>query len=216
LATQGIPLERRRRGIGKSATRKPSKERYEAAKQGGMAPVSNIEMPDCVTSLTDDQLRAALLARGLNPGPIVTSTRHLYRKKLAQFMLREEQVEGFDEQVDGFDKKEETEEEGKGEEEEDDFQPSATVVPSPRPGLRSRTVRRAEAEKEEEVARLDNQQAPVSTFSKLCELLMFAFKFLVFLIILGAGFLMYTTAVSSKSEEVGDLPLPSAPEKNLV
>ena len=37
--------------------------------------------------------------------------RHLYRKKLAQFMLREEQVEGFDEQVDGFDKKEETEEE---------------------------------------------------------------------------------------------------------
>ena len=134
----------------------------------------------------------------------ISLCRHLYRKKLAQFMLREEQVEGFDEQVDGFDKKEETEEEGKGEEEEDDFQPSATVVPSPRPGLRSRTVRRAEAEKEEEVARLDNQQ-PVSTFSKLCELLMFAFKFLVFLIILGAGFLMYTTAVSSKSEVIQKL-----------
>ena len=128
----------------------------------------------------------------------ISVCRHLYRKKLAQFMLREEQVEGFDEQVDGFDKKEESE----GEEEEDDFQPSATVVPSPRPGLRSRTVRRAEAEKEEEVARLDNQQPPASIFSKLCELLMFAFKFLVFLIILGAGFLMYTTAVSSKSEVI--------------
>merc|ERR1711934_240973 len=198
-------------------TRQPSEERYEAAKRGGMAPVSTNQMPDCVTSLTDDQLRAALLARGLNPGPIVTSTRHLYRKKLAQFMLRAEQVEGFDEQVDGFEKKEETlNEEGKGEEEEDDFQPSATVIPSPKPGLRSRTVRRSEAEKEEEVARLDNQQPPASIFSKLCELLMFAFKFLVFLIILGAGFLMYTTAVSSKSEEVGDLPLTSAPENNLV
>ena len=127
----------------------------------------------------------------------ISVCRHLYRKKLAQFMLREEQVEGFDEQVDGFDKKEETEEE-KGEEEEDDFQPSATVVPSPKPGLRSRTVRRAEEEKEEEVARLDNQPPPIS--SKLCELLIFAFKFLVFLIILGAGFLMYTTAVSSTSE----------------
>ena len=126
----------------------------------------------------------------------ISLCRHLYRKKLAQFMLREEQVEGFDEQVDGFDKKEETEEEGKGEEEEDDFQPSATVVPSPKPGLRSRTVRRAEPEKEEEVARLDNQSPPVSIFSKLCELLIFAFKLIVFLFILGAGFLMYTSSTS--------------------
>ena len=131
----------------------------------------------------------------------ISLCRHLYRKKLAQFMLREEQVEGFDEQVDGFEKKEETlNEEGKGEEEEDDFQPSATVVPSPKPGLRSRTVRRAEPEKEEEVARLDNQSPTVSIFSKLCELLIFAFKLIVFLFILGAGFLMYTTTVSSKSE----------------
>lgn len=174
----------------------------------------------------------------------ISLCRHLYRKKLAQFMLREEQVEGFDEQVDGFEKKEESYEEGKGEEEEDDFQPSATVVPSPKPGLRSRTVRRAEPEKEEEeVARLDNQSPPVSIFSKLCELLIFAFKLIVFLIILGAGYLMYTTTVSSKSEvllklilyhpsllmkscgnlrnnlslyqEVDDLPFPSAPEKNL-
>merc|ERR1712037_872544 len=111
--------------------------------------------------------------------------------------------------------KEETYEEGKGEEEEDDFQPSATVVPSPKPGLRSRTVRRAEPKKEEEVARLDNQSPTVSIFSKLCELLIFTFKLIVFLIILGAGYLMYTTTVSSKSEEVDDLPFPSAPEKNL-
>ena len=124
--------------------------------------------------------------------------RHLYRKKLAQFMLREEQVEGFDEQVDGFDKKEEAEE-GKEEEEEEDFQPSARVVASPNPGLRSRTVRRAEAEKEL-VAKLDNQPAATSIFSKLCELLVFAFKLLVFLIILAAGFLMYTTTISTKSE----------------
>ena len=126
----------------------------------------------------------------------ISFCRHLYRKKLAQFMLREEQVEGFDEQVDGFDKKEESAEEE--EEEEEDFQPSATVVPSPKPGLRSRTVRKAEAENEEEVTRLDNQ--PVSIFSKLCQLLMFAFKLLVFLIILAVGFLMYTTTDSSKSE----------------
>jgi len=53
-------------------------------------------MPESVTNLSDDQLRAALLVRGLNPGPIVTSTRHLYRKKLAQFMFREDQMEGFD------------------------------------------------------------------------------------------------------------------------
>ena len=126
----------------------------------------------------------------------ISFCRHLYRKKLAQFMLSEEQVEGFDEQVDGFDKKEETAEEE--EEEEDDFQPSASVVPSPKPGLRSRTVRKVEAENEEEVTRLDNQ--PLSIFSKLCQLLMFAFKFLVFLIILAVGFLMYTTTASSKSE----------------
>ena len=125
--------------------------------------------------------------------------RHLYRKKLAQFMLREEQVEGFDEQVDGFDKKEEAEEGKEEEEEEEDFQPSARVVASPNPGLRSRTVRRAEAEKEL-VAKLNNQPPANSIFSKLCELLVFAFKLLVFLIILAAGFLMYTTTISSKSE----------------
>merc|ERR1712192_91075 len=159
-------------------------------------------MPESVTSLTDDQLRTALLARGLNPGPIVTSTRHLYRKKLAQFMLREDQVEGFD------NKKEEMDEE----EEEDDFQPSAITQPSPNPSLRSRTLRKVETEEVMEVAKLNNS----SVFSKLCELLIFAFKLLVFLIILGAGFLMYTTTISSTSEEGDGLPLPSAPEKNLA
>jgi len=181
-----------------------------------MALVSNVQMPESVTSLTDDQLRAALLARGLNPGPIVTSTRHLYRKKLAQFMLREEQVEGFDEQLEGFDKKEE---EADQEEDEEDFQPSATVVASPtNQSLRSRTLRRVEAEEDEKVVATNNANQPSnsSIFSKLCELLIFALKFLVFLIILGAGFLMYTTTISSTSEEGDDLPLPSAPEKELV
>jgi len=187
-----------------------------------MAPVSNnIQMPESVTSLTDDQLRAALLARGLNPGPIVTSTRHLYRKKLAQFMLREEQVEGFDEQVDGFENKLKTEQE-EDEEEEDDFQPSATVVASPpnHPSLRSRTLRKADAEEEVmEVSKLNNNKqlsTNSSVFSKLCELLMFALKFLLFLIILGAGFLMYTTTIGSTSEEGDDLPLASAPEKDFA
>ena len=115
--------------------------------------------------------------------------RHLYRKKLAQFMLREDQVEGFDEQVDRIDDKIDTKEE---EEEEEDYQPSATVVPSP--SLRSRTVRRAEVEEEMVVAKEDSPHT--SIFSKLCELLIFAFKFLVFLVILGAGFLMYTSSTS--------------------
>ena len=126
--------------------------------------------------------------------------RHLYRKKLAQFMLREEQVEGFDEQLEGFDKKEAKAEE---EEEEDDFQPSATVVASPpNPTLRSRTLRKTDPEEEEKVVTKHNGNQPSnsSIFSKLCELLIFAFKFLVFLIILGAGFLMYTTTISSTSE----------------
>jgi len=170
-----------------------------------MAPVSTVstnQMPESVTSLTDDQLRAALLARGLNPGPIVTSTRHLYRKKLAQFMLREDQVD----EIDG---KNDTKEE---EEEEEDYQPSATVVPSP--SLRSRTVRRAEVEEEKVVAKEDSPHT--SIFSKLCELLIFAFKFLVFLVILGAGFLMYTSSTSKEGGIVGDLPPPSAPGKDFV
>ena len=114
--------------------------------------------------------------------------RHLYRKKLAQFMLREDQVEGFDEQVDEIDGKNDTKEE----EDDEDYQPSATVVPSP--SLRSRTVRRAEVEEEKVVAKEDSPHT--SIFSKLCELLIFAFKFLVFLVILGAGFLMYTSSTS--------------------
>jgi len=177
-----------------------------------MAPVSTVstnQMPESVTSLTDDQLRAALLARGLNPGPIVTSTRHLYRKKLAQFMLREDQVEGFDEQVDEIDSKNGTKE---NEEDDEDYQPSATVVPSP--NLRSRTVRRAEVEEEKLVAKEDSPHT--SIFSKLCELLIFTLKFLVFLVILGAGFLMYTSSTSEEGDSLGDVPPPSAPGKDFV
>merc|ERR1712192_150597 len=105
-------------------------------------------------------------------------------------------------------------------EEDDDFQPSATVVASPNQSLRSRTLRRDKTEEEVmEVANLNkDKQQPTnsSTFSKLCEILIFAFKLLLFLIILGAGFLMYTTTISSTSEEGDDLPLPSAPEKDFA
>jgi len=154
-----------------------------------MAPV--MPMPESVTNLSDDQLRAALLVRGLNPGPIVTSTRHLYRKKLAQFMLREDQMEGFDTKeeakADKFNDKED--------EVEEDYQPSATVVVSPI--VRSRTIRRAEVKEEEVQVNTVVQELPRSNFSKICELLIFAFKFAIFLIILGAGFLFYTTTTTS-------------------
>jgi len=154
-----------------------------------MAPV--MPMPESVTNLSDDQLRAALLVRGLNPGPIVTSTRHLYRKKLAQFMLREDQMEGFDTKVEAKADKFYDQED----EEEEDYQPSATVVVSP--SVRSRTIRRAEVKEEEAQANTVVQELPRSNFSKICELLIFAFKFAIFLIILGAGFLFYTTTNSS-------------------
>jgi len=156
-----------------------------------MAPV--VAMPESMTNLSDDQLRAALLVRGLNPGPIVTSTRHLYRKKLAQFMLREDQMEGFDTKVEAKADKFYDQED----EEEEDYQPSATVVVSP--SVRSRTIRRAEVKEEEAQANTVVQELPLprSSFSKICELLIFAFKFAIFLIILGAGFLFYTTITSS-------------------
>ena len=107
-------------------------------------------------------------------------------------MLREDQMEGFNTKVevkaDKFDDKED--------EEEEDYQPSATVVVSP--SVRSRTIRRAEVKKEEEAqANTVVQELPRSNFSKICELLIFAFKFAIFLIILGAGFLFYTTINSS-------------------
>jgi len=150
-----------------------------------------IPMPESVTNLSDDQLRAALLVRGLNPGPIVTSTRHLYRKKLAQFKMREDQMEGFDTKLEAkadkfYDKEDE---------EEEYYQPSATVVVSP--SVRSRTIRRAEVKEEEARANTVVQELPRSNFSKICELLIFAFKFAIFLIILGAGFLFYTTTTTS-------------------
>jgi len=154
-----------------------------------MAPV--MPMPESVTNLSDDQLRAALLVRGLNPGPIVTSTRHLYRKKLAQFMLREDQMGGLDTKVEAkADKLDDKEDE-----EVEDYQPSATVVVSP--SVRSRTIRRAEVKEEEAQANTVVQELPRSNFSKICELLIFAFKFAIFLIILGAGFLFYTTTTTS-------------------
>ena len=117
----------------------------------------------------------------------------MYRKKLAQFMLREDQMGGFDTKgkveakADKFYEKED--------EEEEDYQPSATVVVSP--SVRSRTIRRAEVKEEKEQGNTLVQELPRSNFSKICELLIFAFKFAIFLIMLGAGFLFYTTITSS-------------------
>ena len=106
-------------------------------------------------------------------------------------MLREDQKEGLDTKVeakaDKFNDKED--------EVEEDYQPSATVVVSP--SVRSRTIRRAEVKEEEEQANTVVQELPRSNFSKICELLIFAFKFAIFLIILGAGFLFYTTTTTS-------------------
>ena len=83
----------------------------------------------------------------------------------------------------------------KEDEEEEYYQPSATVVVSP--SVRSRTIRRAEVKEEEAQANTVVQELRRSNFSKICELLIFAFKFAIFLIILGAGFLFYTTINSS-------------------
>ena len=106
-------------------------------------------------------------------------------------MLREDQMEGFDTKeeakADKFNDKED--------EVEEDYQPSATVVVSP--SVRSRTIRRAEVKEEEEQANTVVQELPRSNFSKICELLIFAFKFVIFLIILGTGFLFYTTTTTS-------------------
>ena len=106
-------------------------------------------------------------------------------------MLREDQMEGFDTKeeakADKFNDKED--------EVEEDYQPSATVVVSP--SVRSRTIRRAEVKEEEVQVNTVVQELPRSNFSKICELLIFAFKFAIFLIILGAGFLFYTTITSS-------------------
>ena len=106
-------------------------------------------------------------------------------------MLREDQMEGSNTKVEVkadkfYDKEDEVEE---------DYQPSATVVVSP--SVRSRTIRRAEVKEEEAQANTVVQELPRSNFSKICELLIFAFKFAIFLIILGAGFLFYTTTTTS-------------------
>ena len=107
-------------------------------------------------------------------------------------MLREDQMEGFDTKVEAKADKFNNQED----EEEEDYQPSATVVVSP--SVRSRTIRRAEVKEEKAQANtVVQQELPRSNFSKICELLFFAFKFAIFLIILGAGFLFYTTTNSS-------------------
>ena len=105
-------------------------------------------------------------------------------------MLREDQMEGFDTKVEAKADKFYDQED----EEEEDYQPSATVVVSP--SVRSRTIRREDVKEEEAQANTVVQELPRLNFSKICELLIFAFKFAIFLIILGAGFL-YTTINSS-------------------
>ena len=105
--------------------------------------------------------------------------------------MREDQMEGFDTKLEAkadkfYDKEDE---------EEEYYKPSATVVVFP--SVRSRTIRQAEVKEEEAPANTNVQELPRSNFLKICELLIFAFNFAIFLIILGAGFLFYTTINSS-------------------
>merc|ERR1711962_885407 len=104
---------------------------------------------------------AALVAIGINPGPIGPTTRDLYRRKLAGVTPTPQWEEVQD-----------TEEE----EDEVDYQPSATVKRTPPSGLRYRTVRNEtsareypqELEQEEE----EEEKKPVrSTIGSLCTLL---------------------------------------------
>merc|ERR1712126_610302 len=107
-------------------------------------PHSMAPIPDSVTSLSDDELRAALVAIGINPGPIGPTTRDLYRRKLAGVTPTPQWEEVQD-----------TEEEE--EEDEVDYQPSATVKRTP-PGLRYRTVRNETAAARENHQELQQEE----------------------------------------------------------
>jgi len=78
----------------------------------------NTEMPD-PSSLTDDDLKAALLMHGFKAGPIVASTRALYEQKLRKLL----QSDGHD-KVNGIEKgvlySDSEEEEENGEEEDEE------------------------------------------------------------------------------------------------
>ena len=73
IVTRNIPQVRGKE-IPETSRRQSHIERKGSLQEAIMAPV--MPVPESVTNLSDDQLRAALLVRGLNPGPIVTSTRY--------------------------------------------------------------------------------------------------------------------------------------------
>merc|ERR1712126_606873 len=174
-------------------------------------PHSMASIPDSVTSLSDDELRAALVAIGINPGPIGPTTRDLYRRKLAGVTPTPhwEEVPDTDEEE---------------EEDEVDYQPSATVKRTPPSGLRYRTVRNETAardypkQKEVEFEQEEEEKRPVvSTIGSLCSLLVTVTKSLV---LLGTAAVAYTLFASNTEvdqiEELRKIQIPSAPEEGMV
>jgi len=172
-----------------------------------MAPI-----PDSVTSLSDDELRAALVAIGINPGPIGPTTRDLYRRKLAGVTPTPQWEEVQDTE----------EEEEEEEEDEVDYQPSATVKRTPPSGLRYRTVRNETAGAREYPQQLEQEEEeenkPVrSTIGSLCTLLVTVTKSLV---LLGTAAVAYSMFASNTEvdqiEELRKIQIPSAPEEGMV
>jgi len=171
-----------------------------------MAPI-----PDSVTSLSDDELRAALVAIGINPGPIGPTTRDLYRRKLAGVTPTPQWEEVQDTE----------EEEEEEEEDEVDYQPSATVKRTP-PGLRYRTVRNETAAAREYPHQLqqeeeEEEKKPVrSTIGSLCSLLVTVTKSLI---LLGTAAVAYSMFASNTEldqiEELRKIQIP-APEEGMV
>ena len=182
----------------------------EATTAPTMAPTA---VPASISTLSDDQLRAALLAQGLGPGPIVPSTRPLYERRLAGILAHqvEQQEEEQEHQENAwfeedFEDEDDDEEE---EEEEEEEQPSAMVQESPMSVLRSRTVRRKEEKEEQEDEGVSEEEGKGSLFSYLCSLLMFLVKLVMVAVMV---LVVYLLVVPPGEEE--DLH-PSAPTEDL-
>ena len=181
----------------------------EATTAPTMAPTA---VPASISTLSDDQLRAALLAQGLGPGPIVPSTRPLYERRLAGILAHqvEQQEEEQEHQENAwFEEDFEDEDDDEEEEEEEEEQPSAMVQESPMSVLRSRTVRRKEEKEEQEDEGVSEEEGKGSLFSYLCSLLMFLVKLVMVAVMV---LVVYLLVVPSGEEE--DLH-PSAPTEDL-
>uniref|UniRef100_A0A665VNI1 Zgc:92287 n=1 Tax=Echeneis naucrates TaxID=173247 RepID=A0A665VNI1_ECHNA len=102
------------------------------------------------TSLTDEDLKAALLAHGVKAGPIVASTRTLYEKKLSKLLQSagHKHLNGAEKGVLYSDSEEEEEEEENGEEDAEsgiqtDLFPDAQTTPTGIYATRRRPIKGA-------------------------------------------------------------------------